>query len=118
MSAASREARKVVFRDLIIFQVKLFLDGLKDVVLVPVSIGAAGLDLVFPGERPGRLFYSVLRAGERYDRWLSLFSAAEIADSDKGGLFGASRAGSDSMLGGLEAMILGHEEPHAAPRPR
>lgn len=118
MSAAIREARKVVLRDLIIFQAKLFMDGLKDVVLVPVSIAAAGLDVVFPGPQPGRLFYRVLRAGERFDRWLSLFSAAERADSSKGGLFGASRAGSDSMLGGLEAMILGHEEPRPGQRRR
>lgn len=118
MTGTSRDARRVVLRDLIIFQAKLFMDGLKDVVLVPVSVVAAGLDLVFPGPQPGRLFYRVLRVGERYDRWLSLFSAAERADSTKDGLFGASRAGSDTMLGGLEAMILGHDEPRSGQRKR
>jgi hypothetical protein len=106
----------VIFRDLMIFQVKLFLDGVKDVVLAPMSIGAAVVDLVFPGEVPGRRFYQVIRYGERFDRWLSLFSAAEKSSAREDGLFGASRAGSDSMLGRLEAMVLGHEEPEVASR--
>lgn len=111
MTARSRAAKAVVLRDLLIFQVKLFLDGLKDIVLMPASILAAIIDLTFPGEKPGRTFYFVLRAGEQFDRWLSLFSAASQADAHQGGLFGASRAGSATLLGEIEAMILGHEEP-------
>ncbi|NLG62801.1 MAG: hypothetical protein GX539_11195, partial [Candidatus Cloacimonetes bacterium] len=71
-----QSTERILLRDLAIFQLKLFLDGLKDVVLAPVSIVAAGLDLVFPGQRQGHRFYAVMRMGERYDRWLSLFSAA------------------------------------------
>ena len=117
MTARSRAAKAIVLRDLLIFQIKLFLDGIKDIVLMPASIIAAGLDVVVPGEKPGRLFYSVLRFGEKFDRWLSLFSAASTADAHNGGLFGASRAGSNSLLGEIEAMILGHEEPRT-PRKR
>ena len=111
---SSRHQKRVVIRDLAIFQAKLFLDGIKDVVLMPASIVAAGLDVVFPGPTPGRLFYRVLRAGERFDRWLSLFSAAERADAQHDGLFGASRAGADSLLGEIEKLVLGHEEPRSS----
>jgi hypothetical protein len=103
----------VIFRDLVIFQVKLGLDGLKDVALMPLSITAAVLDVVFPGRRPGHRFYAVLRVGERFDSWLNLFGAAKDADARSGGLFGASRAGSPTMLGQMERAVLGRDETEA-----
>jgi hypothetical protein len=105
-----KRAKLVVLRDLVIFQLKLMLDGIKDVTLSPVSIAAAAADVVFPGERVGHRFYAVMRLGERFDRWLNLFGAAEKADAARDGLFGASRAGSSSLLGRLEALALGEEE--------
>ena len=102
--------RWVVLRDLLVFQTKLALDGLKDIVLSPVVLVAAALDLLFPGGQPGWRFYGVMRAGERFDRWLSLFAAAEKADASEDGLFGASRSGSSSLLGRLEAFVVGVEE--------
>jgi hypothetical protein len=116
MTTISR-TRWVILRDLGIFQLKLVMDGAKDLVLVPVSLTAAALDIAFPGRRPGRFFYAVVRTGERYDRWLSLFSAADKASALDDGLFGASRAGSRSMLGKLEELVIGHEEPRTAPDP-
>jgi hypothetical protein len=100
----------VIVRDLAIFQVKLAMDGLKDIAFMPLSILAAALDLFFPGRRPGHRFYAVLRTGEKFDSWLNLFGAARDADASRDGLFGASRAGSPTMLGRLEAMALGREE--------
>ena len=107
----TKHERRIVFRDLMIFQIKLVLDGMKDVVLVPLSVAAALSDVIFPSDRVGKRFYHVLRAGERFDRWLSLFGAAEHADAGEDGLFGRSRAGSDSLLGKLEEMAIGREEP-------
>jgi hypothetical protein len=109
-------ARWVVMRDLLIFQVKLAMDGVKDLVFMPLSITAAAIDIFFPGPRPGHRFYAVLTVGERFDGWLNLFGAATTADASRDGLFGASRAGSASMLGKLEAMVLGHDEPEQQPR--
>jgi hypothetical protein len=118
MGAMTRKSRTrwVILRDLLIFQVKLFLDGAKDIVLAPLSLVAAALDLAFPGPRPGRRFYAVMRIGESFDRWLSLFSAADKASALEDGLFGASRAGTKSMLGKLEELVIGHEEPLVDPR--
>jgi hypothetical protein len=103
-------AKLVLLRDLAIFQLKLMLDGIKDVTLSPVAIAAAAADVVFPGEGVGHRFYAVMRLGERFDRWLNLFGAADKADATRDGLFGASRAGSDTLLGRLEAMVLGAAE--------
>lgn len=109
MSHTTR-TRWVLLRDLAIFLGKLALDGAKDIVLSPLAIAAATVDVLFPGDRPGRLFYAVLRAGERFDRWLSLFSAAEKATALDDGLFGSSRAGSPTFLGRLEEIVIGREE--------
>jgi hypothetical protein len=112
-------AKRVVLRDLMIFQLKLLMDGMKDIVLSPVSAIAAGLDILFPGPQTGHRFYMVMSVGEKFDRWLNLFGAARIADARTDGLFGASRAGSDSLLGRMEELALGHAEPAAGyPRRR
>lgn len=103
-------SRAVLLRDLIIFQVKLVLDGLKDVVLMPVTIGAAGLDILMPGPRPGHRFYHVIALGERFDRALNLFAAADRADASKNGLFAGARAERDTLLGRIEDIVLGRDD--------
>lgn len=105
--------RSVTFRDFLIFQLKLVLDGLKDIILFQVSIVALVLDVIAGGGRRPRLFYSVLRSSERFDLWLNLNGALEQLDSglDEDGLFGASKAGSDTLLGKLEQMVRGGDEP-------
>jgi hypothetical protein len=101
----SRE-ESVILRDLIIFQIKLVMDGLKDIVLAPVSIVAAIADLLLPGTRRGHRFYAVMRVGERFDRWLNLFAAAERAGRSDDGLLGSERADPDSMLGRIESILF------------
>lgn len=108
-------SRWVLLRDLAIFQIKLLLDGAKDVLLAPLSMGAAALDVVVPGPRPGHRFYAIMRLGEHYDQWLSLYAAADKATTLDDGLFGQSRAGSPSFLGRLEATVIGGEEEDPAP---
>jgi len=106
-------SRKVTLRDFGIFQLKLALDGLKDVVVFQVSIVAVILDFIAGrGERP-RLFYSVVRVSERFDAWLNLHGAMKRLDETDtdDGLFGASEAGSDSLLGQIEKLTRGGDEP-------
>lgn len=102
-------SRVVILRDLLVFQLKLFLDGFIDLVLSPVAIVAAAIEVLFRGEKRGSLFYAVLRLGERVDLWLNLFGASSRADAD--GLFGGSKAGSDTLLGELELRLRGGDEP-------
>lgn len=105
--------RSVLFRDFLIFQLKLLLDGAKDVVFFNISIVAFIIDFVAGrGDRP-RLFYSLLGMSERFDLWLNLNGTLEeLERSDTpDGLFGASRAGSDTLLGKLEQMVRGGDGP-------
>ncbi|MGD2120644.1 MAG: hypothetical protein PVJ76_02820 [Gemmatimonadota bacterium] len=102
--------RPVLIRDFMIFWLKLWLDGAKDVMMIWLSALAVIVDLLFGGRRK-RLFYAVMRLGERIDLWLNLHGALS-KDHDSGdGLFGASKAGSDTLLGQLEQAVRGGDEP-------
>jgi hypothetical protein len=107
-------SRWVILRDLGLFQLKLFLDGLIDLTLAPLSIAAALVEILFGGEQRGRLFYAILRFGEKADLWLNLYGASRRADAD--GLFGGSKAGSETLLGEIEQRIRGGDEPKKSRR--
>lgn len=111
-------SRGVTLRDFVIFQVKLFLDGLKDFLAMWLSVGAIILDFLSGrGDRP-RLFYSVVRASERFDRWINLHGVLEEMDALEtvDGLFGGSRAGDDTFVGRIEGLVRGGDEPRAGER--
>lgn len=106
--------RSVTVRDFVIFQLKLVLDGLKDLALFQLAIGALLIDLVSGGGRRKRVFYSVLTLSERFDLWLNLNGAMERLERgevDDDGLFGASEAGSDTLLGRIEQIVRGGDRP-------
>jgi hypothetical protein len=75
-SGQASERRWRLFRDLAVFQAKLLVDGLKDLVLAPVSLVAAVVGLVLDRNDPGRSFYTVLRWGHGFDRWVNLFGSS------------------------------------------
>ncbi len=103
----------VLIRDFTLFQLKLMLDGLKGLVMAPLALIAVVVDLASKGPRRGRFFYRVLSLAERFDLWLNLYGAARRAPESGDGLFGASKAGSNTLLGRLEQMSrdLGFEDP-------
>ena len=70
-------SRGVTFRDFALFQLKLAIDGLKDILVFNVSILAMAVDLLAGRGRRPRLFYSVLGASERFDAWLNLHGVVE-----------------------------------------
>lgn len=69
--------RWTLIRDVAVFQVKVLCDGLRDLLLVPVSL-AAGLISLLGGSagKPGTEFYDLLKLGRRSERWINLFGAA------------------------------------------
>jgi hypothetical protein len=98
-------SNRVLFRDFVIFQLKVAIDGFKGLVMWQLAIVAFVFDLLFGGENKGRLFYKVLGLAERFDLWLNLYGASTRASASGDGLFGASRAGANTMLGKLEQMV-------------
>ena len=102
---------EVLLRDLIIFQVKLLLDGLKDVILSPLSIAAVLWDLVPSRNAPrGKAFYQVLKVGERFDLWLNLYNPSHAQRQDHEGLLEAGVHSADSLMGKLEQLARAEAE--------
>jgi hypothetical protein len=69
--------RWAFFRDVVVFQLKLLLDNVRDFALVPISLGAAVIDLIFRGQREGTLFYKVLEWGAHSERVIDVYSALD-----------------------------------------
>jgi len=66
-------SRLRLLRDVLVFQVKLGAEALLDITLIPVSLGAAGVDLLLGNWRKPRWFHGVLRFGERCERRIDLW---------------------------------------------
>lgn len=107
------ESRTVTLRDFVIFQIKLALDGFKDMLVFGLSIGAIVLDFLSGRGRRPRLFYSVVRVSERWDAWLNLHGVVRELDESgtEDGFFGASEAGADTLIGQIEELVRGGDEP-------
>jgi hypothetical protein len=64
-------------RDVLVFQLKMFLDNVRGFALMPISLVAALIDLISRGEREGALFYKVLRWGSHSEAVIDVYSAIE-----------------------------------------
>jgi hypothetical protein len=110
-----REAHSpgVLARDFLLFYLKLLIDAGKGVVLIQVGILAFCLDMILMllTGRKRSFFYTVLELGERFDLWLNLYKPASGAGANRDGLFGESRAGDNTFLGGVEELVRGRAEP-------
>lgn len=66
-----------LLRDLAVFAVKLLLDNVRALALVPLSFIAVALDLTAKGHQERTRFYKVLRWGRQCGRMIDLYSAIE-----------------------------------------
>lgn len=62
-------------RDVLVFQFKLLLDGLRDVLLSPASIVAVLAGYLVSPENPRRYFDRLMGLGLKSDHFINLFSA-------------------------------------------
>lgn len=69
--------RWTLTRDIAVLQVKLIVDGLRDFILVPVSLIAGIISLFSGGRSRDNGFYRLLRIGRRSEKWINLFGAAD-----------------------------------------
>ena len=73
MSETSGLTRTDLVRKTAVLQVKLLVDGLRDAVLIPVSLIAAGLGLLRGGPDMDQELNKVLEYGCESERWINLF---------------------------------------------
>ncbi|HEX4080270.1 MAG TPA: hypothetical protein VHX61_15525 [Rhizomicrobium sp.] len=69
-------------RDVLVLQLKLLMGNLHNFVLIPATMGAAALDLVFKSGRHGARFYRVLDWGRRAEEAINLYGALDRRDGE------------------------------------
>lgn len=103
--------RWTLIRDVAVLQVKLIVDGLRDLVLVPLSL-VAGIVSLTTGENgvPGTQFYRLLGIGKQSERWINLFGALENAPPDLEHPMPFPDADMDDIVGKIETFIIDEEK--------
>lgn len=109
--------RGVAFRDFLVFQVKLALEGFRDLLAINLSVIAIVVDILSGQGRRPRRFYTVVRWSRRFDGWLRLHSMKGMRDAEEegrgvaGGAAGRRVGGRDVLGSGSEATGSGSEAP-------
>jgi hypothetical protein len=67
----------LLLRDVLRFQLKLWLEALRDLVLSPVTLAAAALDFLLLKQQPPRYFRALLTLGRRSEDWIDLWSMVD-----------------------------------------
>ncbi len=99
--------RWTLIRDAAVLQVKLIVDGLRDLVLVPASLIAALISLIrSDAGRPGPHFYRLLAMGKRSERVIDLFGAFRNAPADVAEEAGASDVNIDDLVSRVESFVV------------
>jgi hypothetical protein len=98
--------RWTLIRDVAVLQVKLIVDGLRDFILVPISLVAGLISLFRAGDPTGNEFYRLLRIGRRSERWINLFGAADRAPDPAEGEMPFPEEDIDAIVGRVEAFVV------------
>jgi hypothetical protein len=100
METANRNPRIDLIRETAVLQIKLLVDGLRDAILIPLSLVAALIGVMRGGPDCGREFRRVIKLGRRSERWINLFGHQNPlgGDPDKGSM--------DSILEQVENVVM------------
>jgi len=80
MSDTDQSKRGTLIRNAVVFQLKLMADGLRDLVLLPVSLIATIIGLLRGGDQPEREFLQVIEIGRESEQWINLFGNHDVQD--------------------------------------
>ena len=99
--SAPDSARWRLLRDLGAFVLKVGLEAIRDLVLIPLALLAGLAGLVLSPAAPDRFFREVLRLGARFDEFLDLFGASQRTAPPRS--LGETRV--DDLVDGIEAVL-------------
>lgn len=103
--------RRMLVRDVVVFQFKLIVDGLRDFFLVPVAFFAGLLSFVnTKGGVPGPQFYNLLQLGKQSEEWIDLFGAMRNAPPDVREQVHFPEQNMDQILDQLETFVKDEEK--------
>jgi hypothetical protein len=99
--------RWTLIRDIAVLQVKLIVDGFRDLILVPASliVGIASL-VTGTKERPGPQFYQLIGVGKQSERWIDLFKAYENAPGEVKEEYSFGVANMDEIVDRFESFVV------------
>ena len=101
----------VLVRDVAVFQFKLIVDGLRDLLLVPISLFAGLLSLATgKNGKPNSQFYNLLEVGKQSEEWIDLFGAMRHAPDDLQQPVRFPDARMDDVLDNIEAFVRSEEK--------
>jgi hypothetical protein len=103
--ADARALRWQLLRDLGAFVLKVALEAIRDLVLIPIGLVAGLAGLVLSPSDPARFFREVLRLGARYDDFVDLFGEARET-----ALPAPHGRRVDDLVDGLEAVLREQHE--------
>jgi len=110
MSERTPSTRGQLLRQVLVFQFKLAMDGIRDVLLSPVSLIAALAGIFTNHPDPSRFFNRVLQMGHRSDKWINLFDTHN-KESDA--------LTADDFVRKAESIVLSElEKGRVTPRPK
>lgn len=99
--------RWTLIRDIAVFQGKLLVDGLRDLILVPASLVAGIMSLASGSHsEPGTQFYRLLSLGKNSEHWINLFAALRNAPPDLEQIEPFPEADIDEIVGRVEAFVV------------
>ena len=103
----SSAARWSLLRDLGTLQVKLLVDGLRDIILVPASLVAGIVSIVSSNDgKPGPQFYQLLAWGRQSEIWINLFGAVKNSPEEVGQQQPFGNTDIDDIVGRLETFVI------------
>lgn len=99
--------RWTLLRDLGVLQIKLLIDGLRDLLLVPASLIAGIISFASGTDgKPGPEFYRLLAAGKRSEHWINLFGAVDHSSEAPAGTPEHGNRDIDSLVRNLETYVV------------
>lgn len=87
-----------LIRAVIVLQLKLALSALRDLVLIPLALAAALIDVIRLRAQAPRYFRSILQAGEHSDRWIDVWYSAHDSQQEP-------RGNVDALLTRVEEVV-------------
>jgi hypothetical protein len=95
-----------LIRDIGVFQLKLAIDAMRDLLISPISIVAGLVDLITGGKNPGRHFYSVLIAGHLSEKWINLFGQEDRAVPETPVMTNRDSVTVDAIIDRIEKLVV------------
>ena len=105
--APERPAHWTLLRDIGVLQVKLIIDGFRDLLLVPASLIAGLISLVnSQNGKPGSEFYELVSVGRQSERWINLFGAINNAPAEVRDRAHFGEADIDEIVARMENFVV------------